>query len=68
MSNTKKQIGIEAGRVSVFWLNMGYYSPETFDTLEAARGYVSSKGFEARFELDGVMLGAWTVFGGYRSF
>jgi hypothetical protein len=49
MEASKAQIGVEAGRVSVYWLNHFYYSAETFATLGEAIAYARSKG-SARFE------------------
>ena len=52
MSN-KNQIGIEAGRVSVYWTNLGYYAGQTFATIEEAVAHAKKVYFEATFVKDG---------------
>lgn len=66
MNSPKRQIGIETGRVSVYWINHGYYSAETHATLEAAVAYARSKGPQASFSRDGEMLGSWCPIAGFR--
>lgn len=44
MKRTPEKIGIESGRVSVYWMNHGYYSDMTFPTLVDAVAYAREKG------------------------
>ena len=65
-SSPKKMIGVEPGRVSVYWTNHGYYSSETFATIPEAVAYARSKGPSASFSRDGQFLGSWDAIGGVR--
>ena len=61
-----RTIGIEPGRVSVYWMNHGCYSDLTFPTLVEAIAYAREKGPSATFHRDGEMLGSWDAIQGVR--
>lgn len=51
----------------VYFINFGYFSDRRFDTLEAAKEWGKSKGFEFTvYDENDVVQGTWGVFSGWR--
>ena len=75
MENTQIS-GMEVGKIAVYWINHGYYSDQTFDTIGQAIQYARSKGPSARFDQvlapepfstkQVRMLGSWDAIGGLK--
>jgi hypothetical protein len=73
---TLNRIGMEVGKIAVYWINHGYYSDQTFDSLDDAVRYARSKGPSARFDQVLApepfstkrvrMLGSWDAIGGLK--
>jgi hypothetical protein len=52
--------------VRVFWTNHGYFAGETFANVADAVAFVRNVFFEATIYVGAEVVGAWTMFGGYR--
>jgi outer membrane receptor for monomeric catechols len=50
----------------IHFTNHFYFAQDTFGTLEAAKAYGKSKGFDFSVHGPAGIVGAWSVFGGYR--
>ena len=52
----------------VYFTNHGYFSSETFNTIDAALDYARKVFFDATIWRNDEIIGSWTIFGGYRAF
>jgi hypothetical protein len=62
----RNQIGVEAGRVSVYLMNHEYFMQDTFATLDDAIARARETCFQVSFHRDGKLLGSWCPIGGLR--
>jgi hypothetical protein len=63
--NNPGVIGVEPGRIGVYYTNHDYFADATFDNLEQAIEFARRSGFEASFWRDTQYLGSWSILGGY---
>ena len=49
----------------IYFVNFEYYSPATFETLDAAKVYCRAKSFESRIDLNGSPIMTWSPVSGF---
>jgi hypothetical protein len=59
------QIGVEPGKIGVYYINFGYFAEQAFDNMEQALELARRSGFEASFWRDGEYLGTWSILRGF---
>ena len=56
------------GTYRVWLINFGWFLDKTFHTIQEAKDYAVSKGFEASIYNAKQMVASWSPIGGYREF